>query len=202
MPGILFIVSAPSGTGKTSLVKSVLDCEPEVSLSVSTTTRAPRAGEVEGRHYYFVSVPEFERMEQAGDFLESATIYGHRYGTSQEGIEQELERGRDVLLEIDWQGAQQVRKLMQGVIGIFIMPPSLDVLKARLMNRAQDSPDVIARRLAAAAEEMDHMVEYDYVIINEDFNRAALDLRSIIRAERLKLARHLARPGSLINRPK
>ena len=202
MPGTLYIVSAPSGTGKTSLVKAVLEWEPEVSLSVSTTTRAPRPGEVEGRHYYFVSRPEFERMEQAGEFLESATIYGHRYGTSQEGIEQELQRGRDVLLEIDWQGARQVRKLMQGVVGIFIMPPSLDVLKARLMNRAQDSPDVIARRLAAAEEEIAHVVEYDYVIINEDFNRAALDLRSIIRAERLRLSRQLSRNGDLINRMK
>ena len=202
LSGSLFIVSAPSGTGKTSLVKAVLETEPAVSLSVSTTTRAPRPGEVEGRDYYFVTPQEFGRMLEAGEFLESATIYGHRYGTSQEGIEQELQRGRDVLLEIDWQGAQQVRRLMPGAVGIFIMPPSLDVLKARLMNRAQDSPDTIARRLAAAEEEIAHVVEYDYVIINEDFNRAALDLRSIIRTERLKLARQLASHGNLINRLK
>ena len=201
MSGILFIVSAPSGTGKTSLVKAVLDAEPEVVLSISHTTRLARTGEVDGRHYHFVPRARFERMQAAGSFLETAEIYGNRYGTSREGIEQELGRGRDVLLEIDWQGAQQVRRLMPAV-GIFILPPSLDVLKARLMNRAQDSADVIARRLAVAEEEIAHTVEYDYVIINEDFNRAALDLRSVIRAERLTLTRQVARHGDLIKHMK
>jgi guanylate kinase len=201
MSGILFIVSAPSGAGKTSLVKAALDAEPEVVLSISHTTRLPRDGEVDGRHYHFVARARFERMQEAGAFLESAEIYGHRYGTSREGIEQELERGHDVLLEIDWQGAQQVRRLMP-TVGIFILPPSLDVLRARLLNRAQDSADVIARRLAVADEEMAHASEYDYVIINEDFNRAALDLRSIIRAERLRLSRQLARHGDQIKRTK
>ena len=199
-PGTLFIVSAPSGGGKTSLVKKLLETEPNVRLSVSHTTRPPRPGEVDGHHYHFVSLPEFERISATGGFLESATIYGHRYGTAREGIEEELARERDVLLEIDWQGAQQVRKLMPGVVGIFIRPPSLDVLKARLMNRGQDAADVIARRLALAEEEIGHADEYDYVIINEDFNRAALDLRSIIRAERLKLARQQARHDNMINR--
>jgi len=140
-------------------------------------------------------------MREAGAFLESAEIYGHCYGTSREGVEQELESGHDVLLEIDWQGAQQVRRALRAV-GVFILPPSLDVLKARLMNRAQDSPDVILRRLAAAQEEIAHAVDYDYVIINEDFNRAALDLRSIIRAERLTLSRQLLRRGDLIKHMK
>jgi guanylate kinase len=201
MTGILFIVSAPSGAGKTSLVKTLLDAEPDVVLSISHTTRLARPGEIDGRHYHFVARARFERMQEAGAFLETAEIYGNRYGTSREGIEQELERGRDVLLEIDWQGAQQVRRLIPAV-SIFILPPSLDVLKARLMNRAQDSADVIARRLAAAEEEIAHAVDYDYAIINEDFNRAALDLRSIVRAERLTLSRQLLRHGDLIKRMK
>ena len=200
MTRTLFIVSAPSGGGKTSLVRAVLDAEPDVVLSISHTTRPPRPGEVDGQHYYFVAESQFEQMVAAGEFLENATIYGHRYGTWRTGIEQEFEAGHDVLLEIDWQGAQQVRSAMPAVVSIFILPPSLDVLKARLMNRAQDSADVIARRLAVAQEEIAHAGEYNYVIINEDFNRAALDLRSIIRAERLKVTRQLARHGSLINR--
>ena len=201
MNGTLFIVSAPSGGGKTSLLKSVLEAEPDVALSISHTTRPPRPGEVDGQHYYFVAVADFENMLAAGEFLEHASIYGHRYGTWRKGIEQELEDGRDIVLEIDWQGAQQVRRLMPDVISIFIRPPSLDVQKARLMNRGQDAADVIARRLAKAEEEISHAGEYDYVIINEDFNRAALDLRSIIRAERLKVSRQLAH-GVLINRIK
>jgi len=199
MIGTLFIVSAPSGGGKTSLVRAVLEVEPGVALSISHTTRPPRPGEVDGKHYYFVPLAQFERMLQAGEFLEHAEIYGHRYGTWRTGVEQELDTGRDVLLEIDWQGAQQVRKLMPNVVSIFIRPPSLEVLQARLMNRGQDSADVISRRLAAAEAEIGHAGEYNYVIINEDFNRAALDLRSIIRAERLKFPRQPARHRSPIN---
>jgi guanylate kinase len=201
MNGTLFIVSAPSGGGKTSLVRKMLEFEPDVVLSISHTTRPPRPGEVDGQHYYFVTLPDFARMLAAGEFLETASIYGHHYGTWRKGIEQELEEGHDVVLEIDWQGAQQVRALMPDVVSIFIRPPSFDVLKARLMNRGQDAADVIARRLAKAEEEISHAGEYDYVIINEDFNRAALDLRSIIRAERLKASRQLAH-GVLINRIK
>lgn len=202
MSGILFIVSAPSGAGKTSLVKALLKAEPGVKLSVSYTTRPPRPGEVNGRDYHFVSPPEFERMLKAGEFLESAVVHGNRYGTSQKWIERELARDRDVLLEIDWQGAQQVRRLMRGSVSIFIMPPSPKVLEARLRKRAQDSAEVIARRLAAAREETSHVAEFEYVIINDDFNRAARDLTSIIRAERLRLPRQLARRGNLINRMK
>lgn len=200
MSGLLFIVSSPSGGGKTSLVKALLEAEPAVRLSVSYTTRAPRPSEVDGRDYHFVTVPEFERMLEAGEFLESAIIYGNHYGTSQNWIERERAEGRDVLLEVDWQGAQQVRRLMRQVVSIFILPPSPEVLETRLRGRRQDSEEVVARRLAAAREEIGHVSEYEYVIINDDFDRAALDLRSIIRAERLKLARQLASNPGLFNR--
>jgi guanylate kinase len=199
MSGALFIVSSPSGGGKTTLVKALLEAEPELRLSVSHTTRPPRPGEISGREYHFVALREFQRMLEAGEFLESAEIYGNRYGTSQKWIERELADGRDVLLEIDWQGAQQVRRLMRQVVSIFILPPSPDVLAARLKGRGQDSAEVVQRRLAAARDEISHVSEYDYVIINDDFTRAALDLRSIFRAERLKLARQLARRINLTN---
>jgi guanylate kinase len=202
MSGVLFIVSSPSGGGKTSLVKTLLEAEPAVRLSVSYTTRPARPGEVDGRDYHFIAPPVFERMLEAGEFLESAVIYGNRYGTSQKWIERERAQGHDVLLEIDWQGAQQVRRLMREVVSIFILPPTPEVLESRLRGRRQDSEEVVARRLAAAREEIGHVSEYEYVIINDDFDRAALDLRSIIRAERLKLARQLARNVSLINRYK
>jgi guanylate kinase len=200
MSGALFIVSSPSGGGKTSLVRALLEAEPEVRLSVSYTTRAARPGEVDGRDYHFVTPPAFERMLEAGEFLESAVIYGNRYGTSQKWIERERAEGHDVLLEIDWQGAQQVRRLMRQVVSIFILPPSPEVLESRLRGRGEDSEEVVTRRLAAARHEIAHVSEYEYVIINEDFNRAAQDLRSIIRAERLKLARQLAHHINLINR--
>jgi guanylate kinase len=169
---------------------------------VSYTTRPPRPGEEDGRDYHFVSAPVFERMLEAGEFLESAVIYGNRYGTSQKLIEREQAQGRDVVLEIDWQGAQQIRRAMRQVVSVFILPPSPEVLEARLRARGQDSEDVVARRLASAREEISHVSEYEYVIINDDFNRAAQDLRSIIRAERLKLARQLARNVNLVNRYK
>jgi len=200
MSGILFIVSAPSGGGKTSLVKALLASEPEVKLSISHTTRAPRPGEENGRDYHFVPAEEFERMQRAGDFLEYAEIYGNRYGTSRKWISDQMARGVDVLLEIDWQGAQQVRRLIAGTVSIFILPPSLEVLEQRLKGRSQDGPEAIARRLAAAREEISHFREFDYVIINKDFNRAALELASIVRAERLKLSRQLVRHADLINR--
>jgi guanylate kinase len=200
MSGILFIVSSPSGGGKTSLVRALLEAEPAVRLSVSYTTRPARPGEADGRDYHFVALPVFERMLEAGEFLESAVIYGNRYGTSQKWIERERAEGHDVVLEIDWQGAQQVRRLMRQVTSIFILPPSLEVLESRLRGRGQDSEEVVARRLAAAREEIGHVAEYEYVIINSDFDRAAQDLRSIVRAERLKLARQLARNPNLIQR--
>ena len=200
MSGMLFIISSPSGGGKTSLVKALLEAEPGMRLSVSYTTRPPRPGEVHGRAYHFVTLPEFERLLEAGEFLENAVIYGNRYGTSRKWIEREQAGGHDVLLEIDWQGAQQVRRLMRNVVSIFILPPSPEVLESRLMGRGQDSAEVVRKRLAAARDEISHASEYDYVIINDEFNRAALDLRSIIRAERLKIARQFARHSNLINR--
>ena len=202
MSGTLYIVSSPSGGGKTSLVKALLEAEPDARRSISHTTRAPRPGEADGRDYHFVTLEVFQRMQQAGDFLESAEIHGHHYGTSQKWIAGEQREGRDVVLVIDWQGAQQVRRLTRDVVSIFVLPPSLEVLESRLKGRGQDDPEAVRRRMAAAREEISHAPEYDYVIINEDFSRAALDLRSIVRAERLESARQLARHSSLINRMK
>jgi guanylate kinase len=200
MTGNLFILSAPSGAGKSSLVSAALAEDKRLALSVSFTTRPPRAGEANGRDYHFVDPKTFEAMLERGEFLESAEVHGNRYGTSQKWIERERAEGRDVLLEIDWQGAQQVRRLIRQVVSIFILPPSPEVLESRLRGRGQDSEEVVARRLASAREEISHVSEYEYVIINDDFNRAVLDLRSIVRAERLKLARQLARNPSPFNR--
>ena len=202
MSGILFIVSAPSGAGKTSLVAALIRAEPTVKLSISHTTRPPRASEVDGRDYHFVAAAEFERMLEAGAFLESATIYGHQYGTSQQWVTDQLATGQDILLEIDWQGAQQVRRKMRESVNVFVLPPSLAALEHRLRARSQDAPDAIARRLAAAREDISHFVEFDYVIMNDDFDRAAQDLASIVRAERLRLRRQLARHADSINRMK
>ena len=200
MNGSLFIVSAPSGAGKTSLVATLLKADPGIRLSVSYTTRAPRPGEVDGRDYHFVTRQAFDEMVAAGAFLESALVHGNYYGTSQPWIRDQRATGVDILLEIDWQGAVQVRKLMPDAIGIFIMPPSLDSLLARLQTRAQDPPDVIARRLAAAQAEISHVSEFKYVIINDNFDEAVRDLSSIVRARRLLASSQLARHSDLINR--
>jgi guanylate kinase len=197
MAGLLFVVSAPSGAGKSSLVSAVLALDAELALSVSYTTRAPRAGEQEGREYHFVEVPTFRDMAARGDFLESAEVHGNLYGTSRRQIETTLAAGRDVVLEIDWQGAAQVRRLFGDAIGIFILPPSAADLERRLRGRGQDSEAVIRRRLAAAAEEMGHVREFDYVIINRDFHEAVQDLAAIVRASRLELARQAARHPEL-----
>jgi guanylate kinase len=202
MSGNLYIVSAPSGAGKTSLVAALLAADPQVRKSVSYTTRAPRPGEADGREYHFVSIAEFERMQARGEFLESAHVHGNRYGTSRAWVAAQTRRGHDILLEIDWQGAAQVRKLLPEAVSIFILPPSLAALEARLTTRALDSAEVIAQRLANARGEIAHVGDFEYVIINEDFSRATQDLVSIIRAERLKLARQLARHKDLINRLK
>jgi len=194
----VFIVSAPSGAGKTSLVRALLDADSQVKLSVSYTTRAPRPGEVEGQHYHFVDLTVFMAMLNRGDFLESAEVYGNRYGTSQRWIETQLAQGVDILLEIDWQGALQVRRLMPQVISIFILPPSIEALKARLTGRAQDAEEVIARRVAAAREDMSHVGEFDYVIINDDFATAASELQAVVKASRLQLNQQMQRHGALI----
>ena len=202
MTGNLFIVCAPSGAGKTSLVSELLKADPQIRLSVSYTTRKPRPGELDGREYHFVSEQKFEQMLEQGEFLESALVHGNHYGTSQRWINEQRAAGSDILLEIDWQGAAQVRNLMPEAIGIFILPPSIEALTRRLNERAQDSPDVIARRLAAARLEIGHAAEFNYVIINDNFDQAAQDLISIVRAQRLLAPVQLARHNDLINRMK
>ena len=192
MTGLLFILAAPSGAGKSSLVNAVLAEDPGLQLSISYTTRAPRPGEANGREYHFVDRATFLRMASAGDFLESAEVHGNYYATSQRQIDEIRAGGRDALLEIDWQGAQQVRRLYPDAVGIFILPPSLDALRERLVARGQDSEAVIRRRLAAAEEEMSHAPEFDYVIINNDFDDARRDLAAVVRAARLTLARQSA----------
>jgi guanylate kinase len=184
--GNLYIIAAPSGAGKTSLVKALLDADPLVKLSISYTTRQPRPGEADGEHYHFVDDTLFMQMLSEGDFLESALVHGARYGTSQTQVERILKAGNDLILEIDWQGAAQVRKLYPESIGIFILPPSIEALRQRLNNRRQDSDEVIARRVAAAREEMSHVAEFDYVTINDIFEVALHDLLAIVRAQRLK----------------
>jgi len=202
MSGNLYIVSAPSGAGKTSLVTRLLGADSGIRKSVSYTTRSPRPGETDGRHYHFVTPEKFETMAKGGDFLESALVHGNRYGTSRRWVEEQLAADTDIVLEIDWQGAAQVRRLMTGVVSIFILPPSLVELESRLRGRAEDGEEVIRRRLAAAPGEIAHYVEFDYVIINEDFNRAAQDLQAIVRAERLKLNRQRARRPGVFDRMK
>lgn len=202
MAGNLYIVSAPSGAGKTSLVTALLETDNRIRKSVSYTTRAPRSGEVDGRHYHFVTPEVFEKMAQAGDFLESALVHGNRYGTSRQWVETRLTADTDIVLEIDWQGAAQVRRLMPRAISIFILPPSFEVLLQRLNARAQDAPDVIAGRLANARGEIAHVHDFEYVIINSDFRVAAAELQDIVRAGRLRTAHQLARHTALINRLK
>jgi len=200
MSGNLFIVCAPSGAGKTTLVDALLKADSGIRLSVSYTTRKPRAGEVDGREYHFVSQKKFQEMSAAGAFLESALVHGNYYGTSQPWINDQRAAGADILLEIDWQGAAQVRKMMPDAIGIFILPPSFEALVSRLNKRAQDPPDVIARRIAGAREEISHVSEFKYVIINDKFDEAVKDLVSIVRARRLLATSQLARHSDLINR--
>lgn len=200
MTGNLFIVCAPSGAGKTSLVGALLKADPRIQLSVSYTTRQPRPGESNGREYHFVTEQKFQSMLDQGDFLESALVHDNYYGTSQQWIGEQRAAGADILLEIDWQGAAQVRKLIPDTIGIFILPPSLDVLMSRLNNRGQDPADVMARRLAAARDEISHVAEFNYVVINDVFDVALQDIISIVRAQRLQAATQLARHSDMIGR--
>jgi len=196
--GTIFIVVAPSGAGKTSLVAALLQAEPGVELSVSYTTRAPREGEVDGKSYHFVDRSRFEGMIAEGDFLEYAEVYGNYYGTSARWLRERLAAGHDVLLEIDWQGARQVRKVFPEAVAVFILPPSIAVLESRLRGRATDSEDVIARRLSEARAEIDLVADYDYVIVNDDFATARQDLISIIRCQRLQAGKQLSRHGDAI----
>ena len=197
MQGLLFVVTAPSGAGKSSLIAGVLKGDPRLKLSVSHTTRAPRPGEANAREYHFVDEATFLAMLGRAEFLESAQVHGHRYGTSHRALAAAIAGGNDVVLEIDWQGAQQVRRLHPECVGVFILPPSLAELERRLRARGQDSDDVMRRRLENAREEMAHAPEFDYAIINKEFEAARQDVRAIVRAERLAMARQLERHPEL-----
>src|SRR5690606_11685879 len=184
--GTLFIVAAPSGAGKSSIVNACLARDPGISLSISFTSRPPRPGERHAEHYHFVDDAEFQRMIAAGDFFEYARVHGDWKGTAWQSVEPQLAAGRDVLLEIDWQGARQVRAMVPEAVGVFILPPSRAALDERMRKRGQDSEAVIARRLAAAREEMSHYDEFDYVIVNEDFDAAVDEMCMIFGASRLR----------------
>jgi guanylate kinase len=198
--GCLFVLAAPSGGGKTSLVAALLEREPGIRLSVSYTTRAARPGEIDGVHYHFIDEARYHELEAKGEFLEHAFVHGHWYATSATWLRDEVAHGHDVLLEIDWQGASQVRSLIPDAVHIFILPPSLGSLKERLEKRGQDTPEVILRRLEAAREEMRHCIDFDYVIMNQDFARAVDDLSAIVRAARLTAPRQAVRHAQLLQR--
>lgn len=196
--GCLFIISAPSGAGKTSLIKALLSKDAHLSLSISYTSRQPRPGEVNGRDYHFVSEQTFREMQVQGEFLESAEVYGNLYGTSQKWINKAIVSGQDILLEIDCQGAEQVRRYFAQAIGIFILPPSGKVLEKRLITRDQDHTDVIRKRLEAVREEVSHVNEFDYVIINDELENAVNNLVCIVNAERMKRERQIKKYQTLI----
>ena len=199
MRGTLYIVAAPSGAGKSSIVSAVLARDPNITLSVSFTSRAPRPGERHGVHYNFISVAEFEAMVEAGEFFEYAKVHGDWKGTARQSVDPQLAAGRDVLLEIDWQGARQVRARIPDAVSVFILPPSRAALEDRMRKRGQDSEAVIARRLAAAREEMSHYGEFDYVIINEIFDTAVAEMCSIFTSSRLRRDAQVARHARTIS---
>ena len=199
--GSLIIVSAPSGAGKSSLITALIQAlgQHRVQVSVSHTTRAPRPGEVNGQHYHFVDQATFKQLIEQGVFFEWAEVFGNYYGTSSLAIEQQLAAGIDVLLDIDWQGAQQIRQQVPDAIGVFILPPSRTELESRLRGRGQDSEEVIAGRMAKATSEMSHYTEYDYVIVNDVFEQALIDLKAIVAAGRLRGARQGQRHAAMLN---
>ncbi|WP_298185967.1 guanylate kinase [uncultured Pseudomonas sp.] len=197
--GTLYIISAPSGAGKTSLVKALIDSEAQIRVSVSHTTRAMRPGEVDGVNYHFASREQFHAMLDKTEFLEHAEVFGNLYGTSQEWVKQTLRDGFDLILEIDWQGAQQVRRLMPEAKSIFILPPTQEALRHRLTNRGQDSGEIIEQRMREAVSEMSHYVEYDYLLINDDFAHALSDLKAIFRANRLLQSPQQQRHSGLLS---
>ncbi|MEN3292203.1 MAG: guanylate kinase [Burkholderiales bacterium] len=195
--GSLFMVVAPSGAGKSTLVNALLDQEPSIKLSISYTTRPPRPGEQHGREYYFTSLEDFLKRRENGEFLESAEVHGNYYGTSRVLISEQMKAGTDILLEIDWQGAQQVKKQFPDGVGIFILPPSIAALEERLKKRGQDEPHIITRRILAAGGEIAHAPEFEYVIINQEFATALSELTSIVKATRCRFAQQAARNTSL-----
>ncbi|MEL0166705.1 MAG: guanylate kinase [Pseudomonadaceae bacterium] len=196
--GTLYIISAPSGAGKTSLVKALIEQTPNLRVSVSHTTRPMRPGEVDGVNYHFTDRDSFLKLVEAGDFLEHAEVFGNLYGTSQTAVEQALARGHDIILEIDWQGAEQVRRKLPQAHSIFILPPSLEALRYRLDSRGQDDNEVIDRRMAEAVAEMSHYVEFDSLVINDTFEHALDDLKAIVRSYRLQTTAQTARHASLL----
>lgn len=196
--GTLFVVSAPSGAGKTSLVRKLLEVEANMVLSVSHTTRSARRGEQDGVDYHFVDAAGYESMLAAGEFLEHATVFGNRYGTSSKAVDAQLTSGKDVVLEIDWQGAKQVRERMAESISIFILPPSRAILETRLRNRGTDAPEVIENRLRAAGGEIAHFAEFDYLLINDDFDQTLAALRQIVGASRHRTPAQRKRHADLI----
>ena len=203
MSGTLFIVSAASGTGKTTLVKALLENCPNLRVSISSTTRAKRAGELDGVHYHFTAKEQFVDMISQGAFLEHAEVFGNYYGTARHMVEETLRQDIDVILEIDWQGAQQVRQSYPNAVSIFIMPPSRDALRQRLEGRGQDSVEIINQRLNGAISDMSHFVEFDYVVINDDFDTALDDLIAVVKASRLRqniqVIRHAQRIQDLLS---
>jgi guanylate kinase len=197
--GTIFVVTAPSGAGKTTLVAALLAADQQIQLSISYTSRIARAGEVNGKDYHFVDRATFEGMIKAGDFIEWAEVYGNYYGTSKKWLESVIDDGRDILLEIDWQGAQQVHKLFPDSVGVFVLPPSINTLEQRLRARGKDPEDAIQRRMSKAREEMGHVSEAQYVIINEHIDDAVRDIISVVRAERLRGDRQAIRHAELVN---
>jgi guanylate kinase len=198
--GNMLMIVAPSGAGKSSLVNALLKADSGLKLSLSTTTRAPRSGEVDGKNYRFVSKEEFTREKDQDHFLEWAEVHGHFYGTSKPWIESQMQAGSDVVLEIDWQGAQQIRKLIPSAQWIFIFPPSIEALEERLRKRGQDDEATIARRLAAAHVELQHAHEADYIVVNDSFDQALLDLKQILASSRLRSGPAMARNPALLRR--
>ncbi|WEX78489.1 guanylate kinase [Sinorhizobium numidicum] len=191
--GLMLVISSPSGAGKSTIARNLLEADPELSISVSVTTRARRPSEIEGRHYYFKSIREFEALRATDSLLEWAEVHGNFYGTPRDAVEAAMAEGRDMLFDIDWQGAQQLQERMAGdVVSIFILPPSMAELQSRLHRRAEDSEEVIATRLANSRAEIEHWREYDYIVINDDLDRAFSSVRAIVEAERLRRDR---RPG-------
>ena len=197
--GTLYVISAPSGAGKTSLVGEMIRSDSRLGVSISHTTRPMRPGEQDGVNYHFVTQEAFEAMIRRGEFLEHANVFGNYYGTSQVWVEQTLAQGHDVILEIDWQGAAQVRRLMPQCVSIFIVPPSAEALRERLVGRGTDAPDVVERRLREAAEECQHALEFDYLVVNDDFDVALNQLMSIITAQRLRIGQQERRYAGLLS---
>jgi len=196
--GTLYVISAPSGAGKTSLVSGMLQEDARLGVSISHTTRPMREGEQNGVNYHFVSRNEFEAMVARGDFLEHADVFGNYYGTSQVWVRETLAKGQDVILEIDWQGAEQVRRLIPECVGVFIVPPSAEILRERLVGRGTDAPEVIERRLREAEEECSHAVEFDYLVVNDEFDQALTELLCIVRSQRLSMRNQQIRHARLL----